>query len=260
MAAMNAKQKAITYIGLMVFVLAGLFPPWIKVTRILANTGMRILQEDPVGLSFILSPPIWDIAGHSAPHYFTNAKLDVSRLAIEWMLILAVTVGISWILHSNIATTPRSGILARSFAKKNLTGFIQRQWMLIGVTVLLFGLCAIGGLLTLPNWEPSYLQLPLNSHQDAQGIIHDQSSSYLSQMRNSPTTQKESNPWGHLTPRDIFTDPGFFNMSKEARRIVASKVWKEFSTYSQADQDATLDAPITYWQEYFKQTKPVNNP
>jgi hypothetical protein len=79
-------------------------------------------------------------------------------------------------------------------------------------------------------------------------------------MRNSSTTQMESNPWAHLTPRDIFTDPGFFKMSKEARRIIAFKVWKEFSTFSPADQDATLDAPITYWQEYFKETKPVDNP
>jgi hypothetical protein len=244
----------------MVFVLAGLFPPWIKVTKALTNTGMRILQEDPVGLSFILSPPIWDIAGHSAPHYFTNAKLDVSRLAIEWMLILAVTVGISWILHSNITTTPRSGILARSFAKKYLTGLIQGKWILLGITVLLFVICAIGGLLTLPSWAPSYLQPSLNSHQDVPGIIHDRLSSYSTQMSNSPTPQMESNPWAHLTPRDILTDPGFFKMSKEARRIVVAKVWKEFGTFSQADQDATLDAPITYWQEYFKQTKPVNNP
>jgi hypothetical protein len=221
---------------------------------------MRILQEDPVGLSFILSPPIFDIAGHPAPRYFTNAKLDISRLAIEWMIILALAVGICWILHSNIATIPRSGILARSFAKKNLTGLIQRKWMLFGITILLIVLCAIGGLLTMPSGAPSYLQPSLNSHQNVPGIIHDQSSSYLSKMRNSSTTQMESNPWAHLTPRDIFTDPGFFKMSKEARRIIAFKVWKEFSTFSPADQDATLDAPITYWQEYFKETKPVDNP
>jgi hypothetical protein len=256
---MNAKQKAIIYIGLMVFVLAGLFPPWIKVTKILANTGMRILQEDPVGLSFILSPPIWDIDRHPAPHYFTDAKLDVSRLAIEWTIILALTIGISRILHSNIATTPKSGILAHSFAKKNLNGLIQRKWILLGVTVLLCFLCAIGGLLTLPSGAPSYLQPPLNRYHAVPGMVHDQSSSYSTHMSNSPTPQTESNPWAHLTPRDIFTDPGFFKMSKEARRIIASRVWKEFSTFSPADQDATLDAPITYWQEYFKEAKPVAN-
>jgi hypothetical protein len=259
MVIMNAKQKAVTYIGLMVFVLAGLFPPWTKVTKILANTGMRILQEDPVGLAFILSPPIWDISGQPAPHYFTNAKLDVSRLAIEWTIILALTVGISWILHSNIATTPRSSILGRSFAKKNPAGLIQRKWILLGVTVLLFGLCAIGGLLTLPSGAPPYLQLPLNRYHNVPGIVHDQSSSYSTQMSNSPTPQMESNPWAHLTPRDILTDPDFFKMSKEARRIIVSKVWQEFSTFSPADQDATLDAPITYWQEYFKEVKPVAN-
>ena len=48
-------------------------------------------------------------------------------------------------------------------------------------------------------------------------------------------------------------------MSKEARRIVASKVWKDFASAAPTDQDATLDAPQTYWEEYFK-PEPVKEP
>jgi hypothetical protein len=69
----------------------------------------------------------------------------------------------------------------------------------------------------------------------------------------------ESNHWVNLAPRDIFTDPEFFMMSREARRIVAAKEWKDFGAASLADQNAALDAPISYWRDYFKEVKPLAN-
>jgi hypothetical protein len=64
----------------------------------------------------------------------------------------------------------------------------------------------------------------------------------------------EENPWKELKPRDIFLDPKFHTMSKEARRLVANKVWAEFGSFSKEDQDATLDAKIDYWRGYFAET------
>jgi N12 class adenine-specific DNA methylase/GGDEF domain-containing protein len=73
------------------------------------------------------------------------------------------------------------------------------------------------------------------------------------------TPVEDDNPWKHLKPRDIFTDPEFYKLDKDARRIVASRVSKDFASASPADQDATLDAPQTYWEEYFK-PEPVKEP
>lgn len=70
----------------------------------------------------------------------------------------------------------------------------------------------------------------------------------------------EENPWADLKPKDIFTDPGFHKLSKEARRVIASKVWSDFGKSPKADQDATLDAPIAYWNEYFKPAPPPPEP
>lgn len=72
----------------------------------------------------------------------------------------------------------------------------------------------------------------------------------------NPIVMEDDNPWKDLKPADIFTDPGFHKLSKDARKIIASKVWKDFSSATPVDQDATLDAPITYWQEYFKPEVP----
>lgn len=62
--------------------------------------------------------------------------------------------------------------------------------------------------------------------------------------------------WAGVTPKDLFSDPNFFKLSKEARRLALSQVDPGFGKVTKEEQDATLDAPITYWQEYFKPEVP----
>jgi hypothetical protein len=71
-----------------------------------------------------------------------------------------------------------------------------------------------------------------------------------------PVPAEDDNPWKNLKPKDIFTDPGFYKLSKEARRLIASKVSPDFGKASAADQDATLGAPVTYWNDYFNPKPP----
>ena len=76
----------------------------------------------------------------------------------------------------------------------------------------------------------------------------------------APTAAVEENPWQGLTPKDILTDPGFHKLSKEARRIIASKVWEDFGKADQLDQDATLNAPLSHWTDYFAPPPPPPEP
>lgn len=75
----------------------------------------------------------------------------------------------------------------------------------------------------------------------------------------TPPPAEDDNPWKGLKPKDIFTDPSFYNLSKEARRIIASKVSPSFAAAPPEDQDITLGESIEYWNKYFE-PEPVEEP
>jgi hypothetical protein len=76
------KSKLVILCGASVFVLCGLFPPWLDVTP---QGHSRALAY-----SFILTPPANGGYG---------TRLDMARLAVEWLCV-AVTTGTIWLLVS----------------------------------------------------------------------------------------------------------------------------------------------------------------
>jgi hypothetical protein len=72
--------KLTIIVGAVAFILCGLFPPWLSIS----SAG----HAHATGCSFILSPPTKG-----------NSKLDISRLAVEWLCI-AVAAGTVWLLVS----------------------------------------------------------------------------------------------------------------------------------------------------------------
>jgi hypothetical protein len=77
----NRKQKRLIIVGVLVFILAGLFPPWIYTLHV-----NRIDTEKPAGYAPIFDPP-------SPEKYnkYYGIKLDVSRLAVQWIIIISAT-------------------------------------------------------------------------------------------------------------------------------------------------------------------------
>jgi hypothetical protein len=71
--------KLIILVGAVAFILCGLFPPWLDIS----SQG----HTRSAGYSFILSPP---------PGGY-GKKLDIARLAVEWLCILGAT-GAAWII------------------------------------------------------------------------------------------------------------------------------------------------------------------
>jgi len=83
---LNKIQRWILIVGLVIFVLMGLYPPWKAMTS--ANTANR--QETPYRYGLITKPPIRMTGGEFAGQIAT--RLDTTRLTVQW-LILAVATG-----------------------------------------------------------------------------------------------------------------------------------------------------------------------
>ena len=77
-----SKQTATILAGLAALVISWLFPPWT-----LESDSMGIFSSVPLGLHYILS----DFPGPPAP--YLRFRVDISRLVLIDLCILAVTVG-----------------------------------------------------------------------------------------------------------------------------------------------------------------------
>jgi len=77
----NKKQKKIIIAGIVVFILAGLFPPWIYTLHVQAFD-----TEKPAEYALIFYPP--DTEEYD-PEY--GVELDFSRLAVQWLVVIAAT-------------------------------------------------------------------------------------------------------------------------------------------------------------------------
>jgi len=79
---MISVSKLIMLVGAVAFILCGLLPPWLDIS----NQG----HTRATAYSFILSPP-------PTKEYSYGVKIDISRLVVEWLCILAVTA-VAWII------------------------------------------------------------------------------------------------------------------------------------------------------------------
>lgn len=84
---LNTWQWRILIVTLVVFVIMGLFPPWIEASR---ERGPR-----PMGYGLIFLGPVIPMFAHSI-----GAKIDFSRLVVQ-CLVLGVAAGVGIILTRN---------------------------------------------------------------------------------------------------------------------------------------------------------------
>ena len=76
---MNKKQIIISIIGIGIIFIMGLIPPWKTIDH-----GASAFVEFPIGYYPIFSPPILD------EELELSVKLDILRLAVQWITILFV--------------------------------------------------------------------------------------------------------------------------------------------------------------------------
>jgi hypothetical protein len=70
---MNKYQTIFLWIGMVIFVIVGVFPPW---------TGSYAANEYFNGYGFILNPPKF------------NERVCISYLCVEWIMVAVITGGL----------------------------------------------------------------------------------------------------------------------------------------------------------------------
>ncbi len=78
---LTKKQNIVLLIGIIIFVIINIFPPWIAVT-----SPPEYLIQETIGYSFIFSPP------QSPLGYESFVVINYSRLFIEWGILVFLMV------------------------------------------------------------------------------------------------------------------------------------------------------------------------
>lgn len=79
----NPLQHKILVIAALLFVAAGVCPPWIYTVD-----GRSIHSERPAGYALVMIPPVPEQSG---PAF--GVKLDFPRLVVQWLVLTALTGG-----------------------------------------------------------------------------------------------------------------------------------------------------------------------
>ena len=76
----NQRQKKFIIVGAMVVIVMGFFPPWTT-----THKSETYASRSPDQYSFIFNPP------QSWPALGFGVELDISRLTIQWIIVLVAT-------------------------------------------------------------------------------------------------------------------------------------------------------------------------
>ena len=108
MKSLNSKQVKILIGGLIVFVLIGLFPPWIQYVDLGGSEGSYRKIERPAGYGPIFLPPLPEQSKkilfpflHEDLLGLIGVRLDIHRLFIQWLILIALTSCILLLFHKN---------------------------------------------------------------------------------------------------------------------------------------------------------------
>ena len=80
----NDKARWVIIVGVIVFLLMGLFPPWY------VGKGGDYISY--VGYALIFSPPPND-------NILFPSSIDTTRLAVQWLTVVVATVGVYWFVR-----------------------------------------------------------------------------------------------------------------------------------------------------------------
>ena len=106
---MNKKQKFSLWLGILVFCLMGIYPPWCHSL----DYRNRLYFEAPGGYSLIFRPPVYrffdvninqetsvppptpefEIDHISILKRSTETHIDLTRLIIQWLCVISITLG-----------------------------------------------------------------------------------------------------------------------------------------------------------------------
>jgi hypothetical protein len=89
---MNKNQKKVIMAGLVVIVLMGLFPPWVHTVNV--STKLRTIKIERAGNYGLLFSPPTPADKETFVSGYWGVHLNVSRLLIQWILVMVVVCGL----------------------------------------------------------------------------------------------------------------------------------------------------------------------
>jgi hypothetical protein len=92
---MNKKQKIVCLIGVGVIILMTLIPPWYYHVASRRVGDRQIVFEHQGNYGFLFSPPDPPDFGY---RNYCIARIDLSRLLVQWVVVAIATGGIVWFL------------------------------------------------------------------------------------------------------------------------------------------------------------------
>jgi hypothetical protein len=115
----NQKQGVVLAVGFLVFILMGLFPPWVEVTRenttnlIIFREGSKVLSQKFIGYGFAFERKAsHTVSSRNNPHGLYGSitvkvthEWDTALLMAQW-IALVVVVGIAFVLLKNKKYSP----------------------------------------------------------------------------------------------------------------------------------------------------------
>ena len=98
---LNKAQRVVIVIGVVALVITGLITPWVAILDIELEEGSGVYLEMRAGYSAIWSRPTFQLQGIIASvNRWWYVRLDTRMLAVEWVLVSLVVVGLSVALKS----------------------------------------------------------------------------------------------------------------------------------------------------------------
>jgi hypothetical protein len=108
---MNPRQKVVIWIGTVLIVAMGLYPPWVRIGTYVGE-GIR-LETNQCVYGLVFSPPraVGDISEESSGLVGRFAKaralswtiqLDIMRLLVQWATVAFGALGTAWILRQRL--------------------------------------------------------------------------------------------------------------------------------------------------------------
>ena len=91
---MNRRQKTVICVSVVLALLMGLFPPWTE--TVLRTGGIGYGWSKPIGYKLIFAPP-------ESSEAYGGVKLDTSRLALQFSVLLLCSFGLLLLFRENKA-------------------------------------------------------------------------------------------------------------------------------------------------------------
>lgn len=88
----NTLQRIIIFCGVLALVVTGLRPPWLGRLRV---SDLDLTRS--VGYHWVFLPPTMKFDDLADYQQFASYYIDLSRLAVHWILIILATIGLAFV-------------------------------------------------------------------------------------------------------------------------------------------------------------------